>query len=476
MQKNDLYLKIHMYNGAVYVLSQWTVDSVTHSIMGQGKLLDAYRQELEEGTFTVDIDSVAIFETNKVRPSATIAPMAIITGISVAVTAYCIVNPKACFGSCPTIYTHDGDYETLQAEGFSASIAPSLEATDIDVLHIRVPNEQKVHLQVKNEALETHVIRSLDLLAVPRKPTSRIFLGIDGNFYQTQAPLQPKSCLTGAEDCLEKVRHLDGTERFSTTDPTDLSEKEVLDLRFECKDCDSVGLIIGCRQSLLSTYLIYTGLGFLGTQAGSWMAELERGGVSARYSAGSMGRMLGGIDVLVEQPDGEFRCVGSVNETGPLAIDVHVVPLPSSATGHERKVQLRLTRGHWRIDYLALVGLKSAATPISVRPSEVFHNSVVDREARQRLLDSTLTLTTFPGDEYMLVYDLPGFAEDYELFVESRGYYIEWMRDEWLADEDMTRAAEMFLAPQQALRRLAPEFKQVEAEMENVFWNSKYAK
>ncbi len=76
----------------------------------------------------------------------------------------------------------------------------------------------------------------------------------------------------------------------------------------------------------------------------------------------------------------------------------------------------------------------------------------------------------------MLVYDLPGFAEDYELFVESRGYYIEWMRDEWLADEDMTRAAEMFLAPQQALRRLAPEFKQVEAEMENVFWNSKYAK
>jgi hypothetical protein len=101
---------------------------------------------------------------------------------------------------------------------------------------------------------------------------------------------------------------------------------------------------------------------------------------------------------------------------------------------------------------------------------------VVDREARQRLLDSTLTLTTFPGDEYMLVYDLPGPAEDYELFVESRGYYIEWMRDEWLADEDMTRAAEMFLAPQQALRRLAPEFKQVEAEMENVFWNSKYAK
>ena len=199
MQKNDLYLKIHMYNGAVYVLSQWTVDSVTHSIMGQGKLLDAYRQELEEGTFTVDIDSVAIFETNKVRPSAIIAPMAIITGISVSVTAYCIANPKACFGSCPTIYTHDGDYEVLQAEGFSASIAPSLEATDIDALHIRVPNEQKVHLQVKNEALETHVIRSLDLLAVPRRPTSRIFLGIDGNFYQTQAPLQPKSCLTGAE-------------------------------------------------------------------------------------------------------------------------------------------------------------------------------------------------------------------------------------------------------------------------------------
>ena len=64
---------------------------------------------------------------------------------------------------------------------------------------------------------------------------------------------------------------------------------------------------------------------------------------------------------------------------------------------------------------------------------------------------------------------------EYELFLESRGYYLEWIRDEWVADEDLSRATMIFLNPELALRKLAPEFKQVEAEIEELFWNSRYA-
>ncbi len=59
------------------------------------------------------------------------------SGISLAVTAYCIANPKACFGSCPTFYLEDEggrEPERPQAEGFSESIARVLEARDIDAL------------------------------------------------------------------------------------------------------------------------------------------------------------------------------------------------------------------------------------------------------------------------------------------------------------------------------------------------------
>ncbi|NNG15494.1 MAG: hypothetical protein HKM89_03360, partial [Gemmatimonadales bacterium] len=50
----------------------------------------------------------------------------------------------------------------------------------------------------------------------------------------------------------------------------------------------------------------------------------------------------------------------------------------------------------------------------------------------------------------------------------------EWMRDEWMAEEDPLKAAQLFLDPAGALKRLAPEFKRVESGLEAAFWRSKY--
>ena len=59
-------------------------------------------------------------------------------------------------------------------------------------------------------------------------------------------------------------------------------------------------------------------------------------------------------------------------------------------------------------------------------------------------------------------------------FLESQGYYLEWMRNEWMAEENALMAAQLFLDPAAALKRLAPEFKHVEPELEASFWRSKY--
>jgi hypothetical protein len=100
----------------------------------------------------------------------------------------------------------------------------------------------------------------------------------------------------------------------------------------------------------------------------------------------------------------------------------------------------------------------------------------VAEEAREELIDPARTLVTLPGDEYTMVYRLPEDPERFELFLESRGYYLEWMRDEWIAEENPARAAMMFVDPDRALRAMAPEFKRGEAEMEASFWGSRYAK
>jgi hypothetical protein len=61
------------------------------------------------------------------------------------------------------------------------------------------------------------------------------------------------------------------------------------------------------------------------------------------------------------------------------------------------------------------------------------------------------------------------------LFLESRGYYLEWMRDEWVREESRFGSLLMFLAPRLALRMLAPRFKAIEADIESQFWSSRYA-
>ena len=61
-------------------------------------------------------------------------------------------------------------------------------------------------------------------------------------------------------------------------------------------------------------------------------------------------------------------------------------------------------------------------------------------------------------------------------FLESRGYYYEWMRSEWLAEEDAAMAGLVVARPEEALRRLAPQYKRQEADMEGSFWASRFRK
>jgi hypothetical protein len=162
------YLKAHMRDGRLYVLGNWSVDAVNDAVAGTGVLYDVHRTVIDSNSYRLDVDSVALFETNVVRAPASVAALSVITGLSAGVTVYCATNPKSCFGSCPTFYASDGQRELLQAEGFSASVAPSLEARDVDALYRARAPGSTVELRMVNEAYETHVVRSANLLVVPR--------------------------------------------------------------------------------------------------------------------------------------------------------------------------------------------------------------------------------------------------------------------------------------------------------------------
>jgi hypothetical protein len=262
----------------------------------------------------------------------------------------------------------------------------------------------------------------------------------------------------------------DGRERTSAADATDLATRETLELDFAAPpDTSALGVVIGSRHTLLSTYLFYQQLSYMGRSATAWMARLERGERGGDAAAHGIGRVLGRIEVLVQRSSGRWEKAGDVGEAGPLASDVQMVPLPSDV-GAPVRVRLRLTKGQWRVDSVALAAIVGHAEPLRLAPTEVRE---AHGQAPRASTPGTL-LTTLPGDEYVIRYRLPEHPERYALFLESRGYYLEWMRDEWLAEENPGRAAMMVTHPAKALRVLAPAFKANEARMEDAFWGSRY--
>jgi hypothetical protein len=469
LNRSARYLKAHLRNGDIYLLTDWTVDGDEKNVRGTGDHFDAYRHAIGHGAVTVPIDSVALFETNVISQSKRVASLSVMTGVTAAVALVCVTSPKTCFGSCPTFYTGEGDEWSLQAEGFSASVAPALEETDLDALYRVHPTSRTFRLRMKNEALETHVVRSVRIVAALHARDARVFATADRKFWESSSVEHPTVCRASEGDCLPALRELDGVERFNSADRHDLSRHETIDLHFPPLAAGDApaGLLIGARQTLLSTFLFYQALAYLGTRATAVLARVENHGGGVPAPAAGMAHLLGGIDVLVQR-HGRWENVGTFLENGPIATDLRLLPIPRDAarTGH---VRLSLTRGLWRLDYVALARMDKRVEPVVLSPLDV------RQEGATVPVREGATVTTGPGDVYELTFRLPDHPEQQELFLESRGYYLEWMRDEWIREQSGLRSAMMFHAPHLALRVLAPQFKAIEPQIESQFWSSRYA-
>jgi hypothetical protein len=206
---------------------------------------------------------------------------------------------------------------------------------------------------------------------------------------------------------------------------------------------------------------------YMGRRAGEHLAYFERFG---KEPFGGVERLLGNVEVAAQVGDA-WQNVGAYAEVGPIAREAQLVLLPEGA-GND--VRLTMTRGNFRLEQLALVELGDDVVPTAVPPSAVLRDGRADDVAKAALLDPDRYLVTLPKDAYTLRFELPG--TEGELFLESRGYYTEWMRTEWLREEDAVEATRILLRPDDALRVLAPRYKAMESDMDRVFWQSRVSR
>jgi hypothetical protein len=472
IDRSSRFLKVHLLDGSVELFDKWEIDDTARVVRGEGERRDFDRLRVKLGRDTIPFEHIALFETNDTVTSGATAAMTIVTLGSAALSSYCISNPKSCFGSCPTFYAWNGERMELQAEGFSSSVLPSLEDSDIDELYSAKPAGQRFDLRLTNEAMETHIIRYADILAIQRPANGRIINSPDERFYSATSITPPSRCIAPEGECTGLLNSYDTKERFSYADSRNLAERETVDVQFPSVPPGKHGLVIGFRQTLLPTYIFYQALAYLGNSVGYWMAECERNSASMKSSFESIGQKLGGIEVFVQGPDHQWIKAGEVNETGPIATNVQIVPLPDN--GMPTAVKLRMSKGVWRINYLALSAITEAPLPIRIKPDEIYRGITKDDETLAKFTNRTKPLITLPGDEYTLSYQLPADYAQYDLFLESRGYYLEWMREQWYADENPVKAIKMFREPDAYLKEEAAHFKSLEPQMEDAFWRSRY--
>lgn len=482
-------LRVHLRSGEMVIASAWSEDTVARTLRVDGIAYSPQRTKMGVAQRAIPIDSIALVQsyTAGTAYSFGLTMLAVWGAATTYVAGACLADPKTCFGSCPTFYL-PGDTTFIQAEGFSASPLRMLEATDVDHLYFASTPSSSVHIQMRNEALETHAVRSVRLLMVPRPVGARVFHTPANTMYPAFATVAPTRCTSPGGDCTKATKAMDDVEWQSRTDSTDLATREIITLVFErpsvateTQPANAFAVLIGARHTLVSTYLFYQALAFAGDHAGDMIAQLERNGSAAEPPLFNALRQLGTIDVWVSTDSATWTSAGHVLEAGPLATDPQLLPIELPSNASRVYVRLSLTKGYWRLNYAALAARGAALVPISVLPDSVVPEGITAMSGRvdalATLRDSARVLITGPGDRYRLHFSLPTAstrdAEGWEMFLESTGWYYEWMRPAWQADQNAARAAQLMYTPFAAFRALAADYKQREATNERAFLESR---
>ncbi|MBX2965291.1 MAG: hypothetical protein KF845_04035 [Cyclobacteriaceae bacterium] len=477
--QTKLFLKAHLKNGDIAILRDtWEIDTVSNTVSGTGVRYGFNRNPLFEGAIRIAIDSVALFETNKkIQPneSGRVAALSILTAVNVVGAIICLSVPKACFGSCPTFYINEDDnVHYADAEGFSNAIIPSMEYGDVDALNNHLVAGSTFSLTMKNEALETHCIRDVKLLAYPTKAGERVYQSPGNNFYRCENNYPLTHAVANEGDITSLLLKPDRTERFSLSDEHNLNSKEEIYLTFHrVENPNGLGLVLNFRQTLMTTYLFYSAMGYMGDQVSDVFYLLESNpDMRSRFDATT--KALGGIDVYGwNETTSSWEYQNGFHETGPIAINRQLVPLTIMPSASKVKIKIVLNKGLWRIDYVALTNIREQIMPVELSPTEILINQQPNKEALQQLRSADKLLISMPGNAYKINFTMPVADADYELFLYTKGYYLEWMRAQWIKDKNFDALKKMVFNPGEFLKEEALDYKHYETTMEQQFWSSK---
>ena len=481
-------LKAHLVDGSTVIFRKGA--SIGHvAVEGSGERFAFARSATSRPVSVVPFDSIVGLETFEGKQLT--AQSVVVSTAATALTAAATVGLlKAIFGSCPTVYADTGTGPMLEAEGFSYAIAPLLEQRDVDPLHVRPDHDGVVHLELRNEALETHYINSIELIAVSHPAGTRVVPDQNDHLVVVDGlrALDAAHDRSG-RDVLPVLSSSDGQLFASAASTVTAAHDGDLEdwIDVEARDLppgDSVAVVLRLRNSLLNTVLLYDGM-LGGRDAPGWLdANLQRISTAidlAEWYTRTMG-MRAFVDGAPRAASGE-PWHARLGDVGPLAFrDVAIVLPRPTRDARSIRVRLRFVADNWRIDYAAVAASMSRPSSTTIPLSRVIVRTpdstgvasndtaavVALREADGRYLE------TMPGQRMTLEFASSdasaahGTATTY--LIAWQGWYREWIRGRWLAEPARTVA---WTPGDGAMLAALRRWQSRQSEMEHAFYSTR---
>jgi hypothetical protein len=400
----------------------------------------------------------------------------------------CLSTGAFCPGSCPTVYSDSAGVELLEAEAFSYSIAPLFEARDVDRLGASVNERGEVRLEVRNEMLETHYINHLELIEVAQVLGERVVPDSEGKPVVLGRPLALQHAadrdgravteLLARRDHLQYASSTSRIEQAIGSGPGKLEDHVDLDIPVPW-GAERIGLHLRLRNSLLATVLFYDMmLGERGARALDWLGQ-DLGEIGPAVELGQWAADNLGMRVSVLE-EHEWREIARIPDKGPLAWDDVgvIVPVSPARSGASVRIRLAFPVDHWRIDHVTpfetaqyaegrVIPLSSVVAPDGSEQADVLANLAAADDSY---------LVTSPGYSFDAVFRPdagerdPGVEQERTFFLASQGYYIEWVRQSWLANG---RETEPFEPGPEALLEALQRWHASRETMEEQFYGTR---
>lgn len=326
-------------------------------------------------------------------------------------------------GSCPYIYSYNGEAFVFEGEAYGGAIFRGLERDDYMPLSNLKAGDGICKILISNELQEHQFTNLAELVVVDHPVGTRVVPDIHGVAHLLKNPVSPtKATSAGGQDLLKTMTAIDD-ESFIFNEVDE--ESNFLGLEFNRPaEAKNAKLILYLQNTQWGEYVFGEFGSKFGTQYSKWVERQNELPVAESQSKSSRSDFK--IMVSLRTNNG-WEVVEQIPPVGPMAGREIVVPIDlEKVSGSKVEIQVKSSFMFWEADFAAMdfssiIGLAS----LPIKPACAFGTHHVDALPALESDDDKYLVQTVVGDVVEVQFNVPetqtGMARSY--YLHTKGYY-----------------------------------------------------